>query len=48
MITDWNHRLDAMRRRNRRNYWTGMAWLVILGAMQVPIIYAAWRLFCAP
>ncbi len=46
MIADWNHRLSAIRRRSRRNYWTGMAVTTGLAAMQVPFVYAAWRLFC--
>lgn len=39
-------RLDAMRRRNRRDYWTGMAVVTGLGLMEVPFLVAAWRLFC--
>lgn len=41
-------RLDAMRRRARREYWTGMAAVAGLGLMHVPFLVAAWRLFCAP
>ncbi len=43
-----SHRLDALRRRSRRDYWTGVAVVTGLALMQVPFIYAAWRLFCVP
>jgi hypothetical protein len=46
MMADWNHRLDVMRRRNRRDYWTGMAVATAVALMQVPFLVAAWRLFC--
>jgi hypothetical protein len=45
-INNLNSRLDAMHRRNRRDYWTGMAVVTGLGLMQVPFLVAAWRLFC--
>lgn len=45
-IDNLNRRLDAWRRRNRRDYWTGMAVVTGLGLMQVPFLVAAWRLFC--
>ncbi len=48
MIAHWNHRLDAIRRRSRHDFWIGMAMTTGLALMQVPFVYAAWRLFCAP
>ena len=48
MIAHLNHRLDAIRRRSRRDYWTGMVAIVGHGLVLVPFVYAAWRLFCAP
>jgi hypothetical protein len=48
MFADWNQRIEAMRRRARREYWIGVATLVGLGFMQVPFLWAAWRLFSPP
>ena len=48
MISEVNCRLEAIRRQAQRDYWLGVAWLVISAAMQMPFLYAAWRLFCAP